>query len=211
MNATPVYIAFEGIEGCGKSTQAISLADHLRREGFEVVLTRETGGTEIGARIRDVLHDPSNTHLDPIAEALLIAGDRAQHRAEVLSPALASGRCVVSDRSVYSTVAYQGYGRRLPLEMVETVNDWALDGRWPDLVVLLDISHEEAMRRLRSRDLDRFEREDEEFFVRVRNGFLTMASSNLDRWVVIDGSAPEAEIARRVRDAVMSRWKSPGS
>lgn len=202
---SPAYIAFEGIEGCGKSTQANLLAERLRSEGHDVVSTRETGGTAIGARIRDVLHDPANTHLDPIAEALLIAGDRAQHRSEVLSPALSSGRHVVSDRSVHSTIAYQGYGRRLPIEMVTTVNDWALQGRWPDLVVLLDIAHDEAMHRLHSRNLDRFEREDVAFFARVREGFLTMAAQDPERWLIVDGAAHQDEIAQLVWAAVMVR------
>lgn len=205
---TPAYIAFEGIEGCGKSTQAVRLTDRLRAAGHDVVSTRETGGTAIGARIRDVLHDPTNTHFDSIAEALLIAGDRAQHRAEVLSPAFASGRHVVSDRSVHSTIAYQGYGRELPLDMVRTVNDWALQGRWPDLVVLLDISLEEAMIRLHSRDLDRFEREDESFFLRVRDGFHRMAELDPQRWTTIDGSLSSDEIATAVWNVVVSRLES---
>lgn len=170
-----------------------------------MVSTRETGGTAIGARIRDVLHDPANTHLDPIAEALLIAGDRAQHRAEVLSPAVAAGRLIVSDRSVHSTIAYQGYGRQLPLDMVRTVNNWALDGLWPNLVVLLDITHEEAMRRLRSRHLDRFEQEDEFFFRRVRDGFLLMAANDPAHWLVIDGSKSQSDIAEQVWTEVRSR------
>jgi dTMP kinase len=199
------YIAFEGIEGCGKSTQAVALAEQLTAAGREVVATRETGGTAIGSRIRDVLHDPTNTHLDSIAEALLIAGDRAQHRAEVLSPALSAGRLVVSDRSVHSTIAYQGYGRELPLDMVRTVNDWALGGRWPDLVILLEISHVEAMHRLRSRHLDRFEQEDESFFLRVRNGFHLMAEMDPSRWVVIDAMASRDDIAAEVWRTVASR------
>ncbi|MEN9802880.1 MAG: thymidylate kinase [Actinomycetota bacterium] len=199
------YIAFEGIEGCGKSTQATTLVERLTAAGCDVVATRETGGTAIGSRIRDVLHDPTNTHLDSIAEALLIAGDRAQHRAEVLSPALSSGRLVVSDRSVHSTIAYQGYGRELPLDMVRTVNDWALGGRWPDLVILLDISHVEAMTRLRSRNLDRFEQEDESFFLRVRNGFHLMAEKDPSRWVVIDAMASRDDIAADVWRTVAGR------
>jgi dTMP kinase len=206
--SSPIYIAFEGIEGCGKSTQTTALVNRLRALSLGVVATRETGGTEIGARIRDVLHDPSNTHLDPIAEALLIAGDRAQHRAEVIAPALASGQHVVSDRSVYSTIAYQGYGRRLPLDMVRSVNDWALRGRWPDLVVLIDITHDEAMRRLGSRDLDRFEREDNAFFVRVRDGFHSMAADDPSRWVCVDGSLSADEISVDVWHSVSTRLGS---
>lgn len=199
------YIAFEGIEGCGKSTQSRALAEALRADGMIVTSTRETGGTDIGARIRDVLHDTANTHLDPVAEALLIAGDRAQHRAEVLAPALARGEHVVSDRSVYSTLAYQGYGRQLPLTTVRAVNDWALDSRWPDLVVLLDVPHEHAMSRLTHRDLDRFEREDLDFFGRVRDGFHQMASDDPTRWCAIDGSGDSASIATVVRATVRER------
>ena len=193
----PRYIAFEGIEGCGKSTQASRLA-----RSISAVLTRETGGTAIGARVREVLHDPANTNLSPIAEALLIAGDRAQHRAEVLAPALAGGQHVVSDRSVYSSLAYQGYGRGLDLSMLRTVNDWALDGQWPDLVILLDMDHEVAMQRLSSRTLDRFEQETKEFFARIRLGFRTMADDERHRWVVIDATRSTDEIELDVRRAV---------
>ena len=130
----PVYIAFEGAEGCGKSTQARRLADDIG-----AVLTQETGGTEIGRRLRAILHDTSVTDLDDRAETLIVAADRAQHVAEVVRPALAAGRHVVSDRSVYSTLAYQGYGRGLPLAEVRAVNEWAIGDTWPDLVVLLTV------------------------------------------------------------------------
>jgi dTMP kinase len=199
------YIAFEGIEGCGKTTQTLALVESLRTSQAQVVLTRETGGTAIGQQIRDVLHDVTNTHLDPVAEALLIAGDRAQHRAEILDPALSAGRHVVSDRSVYSTLAYQGYGRDLPLDMVRQVNDWALAGRWPDLVILLEVDHGPAMERLQSRALDRFENEDEVFFRRVSEGFKTMARQDPDHWLVINGQGTPTDIAREIRQGVADR------
>lgn len=202
----PVYIAFEGIEGCGKTTQASRLVTSLRLLDDDTVLTRETGGTEIGARIREVLHDTANTHLDPIAEALLIAGDRAQHRAEVLAPALNAGHHVVSDRSVYSTIAYQGYGRELPLDTVRAVNDWALQSRWPDLVVLLDVSHDQAMSRLAHRNLDRFEQENGEFFQRVRDGFHTMAANDPQHWIIIEAVDVPDVIEQAVRSAVTERF-----
>lgn len=204
-----VYIAFEGIEGCGKTTQTEALAAWFGTTHPGTVTTRETGGTAIGQRIRDVLHDVANTHLDPIAEALLIAGDRAQHRAEVLVPALASGRHVISDRSVYSSLAYQGYGRSLPLDMVRQVNDWALAGCWPDLVILLDIPHDFAMQRLASRALDRFEIEDVAFFERVANGFRAMADLDPGHWLVVDGSGSPTEIAAVVRAGVTERLGLP--
>jgi dTMP kinase len=198
---TARYIAFEGIEGCGKSTQASRLAADLG-----AVLTRETGGTAIGARIRDVLHDPANTHLSPIAEALLIAGDRAQHYAEVLEPNLSAGRHVVSDRSVYSSIAYQGYGRGLDLDTVRSVNRWAIQDRWPDLVVLLDLDHATAMARIGDRALDRFEQEEAGFFGRIVEGFRTMAREDAAHWVVIDGRLSPDDIATEVRRVVRERF-----
>ena len=201
MTVNAHYIAFEGIEGCGKSTQASRLAADIG-----AVLTRETGGTQIGARIRDVLHDPTNTHLSPVAEALLIAGDRAQHYAEVLEPNLSAGRHVVSDRSVYSSIAYQGYGRGLDLERVRAVNRWAIQDCWPDLVVLLDMDHATAMARIGDRALDRFEREEAGFFQRIVEGFRTMASEDPDRWVVLDGRQEPDVIAERVRTTVRERF-----
>lgn len=196
----PRYLAFEGVEGCGKSTQAQRLAERLG-----AVFTRETGGTEIGRQLRQVLHDPVNTHLDPVAEALMIAADRAQHRCEVIEPALVAGRTVVSDRSVWSSLAYQGFGRGLPLEQVRTVNDWALQGCWPHLVVLLDVTPTVATQRLRHRDLDRFEREDAAFFQRVATGFRTMAAADPVGWIVVDGSADADAVTDHVWQALRER------
>jgi dTMP kinase len=194
------YIALEGVEGCGKSTHAAILSSAL-----DAVLTRETGGTSIGNRVRDLLHDPDNTHLDPVAEALLIAGDRAQHRAEVIEPALAAGQHVVSDRSVWSSMAYQGFGRGLPLDTVRRVNDWALAGRWPDLVLLLDVDAHEANRRLAERELDRFERENPAFFERVANGFRSMAADEPATWVVVDARRDRDVVADEIRSVVRDR------
>ena len=196
----PAYIAFEGPEGCGKSTQARLLA-----EAIGAVLTRETGGTPIGARLRDILHDVAVTDLDARAEALMIAADRAQHMATVVRPALDAGRHVVSDRSVYSTLAYQGYGRQLPLDDVRSVNDWALRGTWPSLVVLLEVPVDVIARRMRHRDLDRFEREGNGFHERVAAGFCEMAAGDRGRWVLIDATAPVDEVASTVRSAVTER------
>ena len=202
--STVRYIAFEGVEGCGKSTQAVRLAERLG-----AVLTRETGGTDIGRQLRHVLHDPANTHLDAVAEALMIAADRAQHRAEVVQPALAAGRTVVSDRSVWSSLAYQGYGRGLPLDLVRSVNDWALQGCWPHLVVLLDIAPDLAAERLRDRHLDRFEREDAAFFSRVTEGFRDLAARYRDLWVVADGSGTADEVAAAVWEQLGARGVRP--
>ena len=194
------YIALEGAEGTGKSTHAARLAAHLG-----AVLTRETGGTDIGARIRTILHDTSLTHLSHRAEALLTAADRAQHIDEIVRPALTQGRHVVSDRSVYSTLAYQGYGRCLPIDAIRQINEWAIHSCWPDLVVLIDTPIEVLERRMRGRQLDRFEREDDEFHARVREGFRTMADADPDHWVVIDGGAGMEEVGTNIRRCVTER------
>lgn len=195
-----VYIAFEGAEGCGKSTQSRRLADAI-----DAVLTRETGGTAIGQRLRDILHDTSVTELDHHAEALIAAADRAQHLAEVVRPALAAGRHVVSDRSVYSSLAYQGYGRGLPVEEVRRINAWALGDTWPDLVVLLTVPATVAAERMSRRELDRFEQAGGAFHARVDAGFAEMAAADPDRWVVIDASGGLDAVSRRIRSTVRER------
>ena len=194
------YIALEGAEGCGKSTHAARLAAAL-----DAVLTRETGGTHLGNEIRTLLHDPANTHLADKAEALLIAADRAQHLHELVRPALTTGRHVVSDRSAFSSLAYQGYGRGLPLEIVREISDWALDGHWPELVILIDVPVELLSERMAKRDLDRFEQADEAFHARVRAGFAEMAAADPDRWVVIDGTLEKDEVAHAIRTATLTR------
>ena len=194
------YIALEGAEGCGKSTQAARLADALG-----AVLTRETGGTAIGERIRAILHDTSVDNLSHRAEALLAAADRAQHIDQVVEPALTAGRHVVSDRSVYSTLAYQGYGRQLAVDEVREINRWAVGSHWPDLVLLIDAAPEVLERRMRGRQLDRFEREGDQFHQRVRDGFKAMARDESDRWVVIDGARSPDDVAAAVRAAVRDR------
>lgn len=199
----PAYIALEGPEGCGKSTQARRLAERL-----DAVLTRETGGTAVGERLREILHDVSVTDLDPRAEALMIAADRAQHLARVVRPALAAGRHVVSDRSVYSSLAYQGFGRGLPIDEVRSINDWALGGTWPTLVILLDVPADEIGRRLKSRHLDRFERESAEFHARVADGFRAMAAADPDRWMVVRADEPPDEVAVAIAAAVDAHLRS---
>lgn len=194
------YIALEGAEACGKSTHAALLAADLG-----AVLTRETGGTAIGAKIRDILHDNANHELDDKAEVLLIAADRAQHMHEVLRPALDAGRHVVSDRSAFSSLAYQGYGRGVPLPIVRSTNDWALDGTWPELVLLIDVPAEVLSERMRKRHLDRFERADDAFHARVRTGFAEMAAADPARWLVIDGMGPVADVAALIRSTVRDR------
>ena len=196
----PHYIAFEGAEACGKSTQAALLANRL-----DAVLTRETGGTAVGARLREILHDNEVTDLTARAEALMTAADRAQHIAEVVRPALDAGRSVVSDRSLYSTLAYQGYGRQLDVDEVTSINSWAIDGTWPQLVVFLEASDELIEQRLAGRHLDRFEAAGDEFHQRVIDGFRKMAEADAERWIVIDGHGSIDEVEHKIAAALDER------
>jgi dTMP kinase len=198
--STGRYITLEGAEGCGKSTHAARLAEVLG-----AVLTRETGGTAVGQRIRAILHDTAVTDLAHRAEALLAAADRAQHIHQVVGPALTAGKHVVSDRSVYSTLAYQGYGRELPLDEVRHINAWAIADTWPDLALLLDASPEVLERRMKGRQLDRFEQEGDAFHRRVRDGFRAMATADPQRWVVIDAGQAFEVVAAAIRAAVRER------
>jgi dTMP kinase len=188
-------IALEGGEGCGKSTQAARLANRLG-----AVLTREPGGTAVGERVRDLLLDPALVDLEPRAEALFMAAARAQHVAEVIAPALAAGRDVVTDRYAHSSLAYQGFGRGLDTGEVRALSDFATDGLWPDLVVLLDVPEDVAAGRLG--DLDRFEAAGADFHRRVVAGFRALAAEEPDRWVVVPGVGSVDEVAERVWDAV---------
>ena len=196
------WIAFEGGEASGKSTQAALLAGRLG-----AVLTREPGGTPLGARLRDVLLDPHGAAIGARAEALLMAADRAQHVDTVVGPALAAGRVVVSDRSVWSSLAYQGHGRGLAVEDVGRISDWALGGRWPDLAVLVEVSVEVARRRLASAGVlpDRLESEAGAFHDRVRAGFRQLVADHPARWVIVDGDGPPELVAERVLAVVGDR------
>ena len=197
------FIAFEGGEASGKSTQARLLAERLG-----AVLTREPGGTAVGERIRALFLDTSVV-LDPRAEALLVAADRAQHVAELVRPSLAAGRHVVTDRYIGSSLAYQGFGRGLGLDDVRRLSDWATVGLWPDLVVLLAVPDDVAAARLGERGLDRVEAAGAEFHQRVADGFGDLAAAEPDRWVVVDGAPPVDDVAAAVRSAVRDRLGLP--
>jgi dTMP kinase len=191
------FIAFEGGEACGKSTQAARLAASL-----DAVLTREPGGTPIGERIRALLLDPATGDVDPRGEALLMAAARAQHVRDVIEPALAAGRDVVTDRFSGSSIAYQGYGRGLPVEEVRAVSRFASGGLEPDLVILLQVE-----RPLGAIDTpDRMESAGDAFHRRVAEGFLAQAGADPEHWVVVDGSGSIDGVAERVLDVVRRRW-----
>jgi len=194
------YIAFEGLEGCGKSTHVTRLATRL-----DAIATREPGGTPTGAALRAIMLDPANDSLTHRAEALLMAADRAQHVAEVVRPAIESGRHVVSDRSLYSSLAYQGFGRRLGTAPLRGLNEWAVDGLLPELVILIDVPLEQLLDRLKKRELDRFEREDRAFFERIDAGFHELAAAEPERWAIVDGTPPKDDVEAAVAAIVADR------
>ena len=198
--ATPLYIALEGLEGCGKSTHTKRLGEHLN-----AVITREPGGTRIGTLLRAILADPENSDLDRRTEALLMAADRAQHMAEIIKPSLAQGRHVVSDRSIYSTLAYQGYGRQLGTEALLSISTWALQDRLPDVVIYIDVPTDVLNARLAKRDLDRFEREGADFFARIAEGFRELRAADPERWIIIDGTVPKDDVEAAIRTQVNDR------
>ena len=189
-------IALEGADASGKSTQARMLAESLGARS-----TFQFGATEVGAAIRQILLDPTNAHLDDRAEALLIIADKAQHVHEIVRPALESGRDVVTDRFSASTLAYQGYGRGLPLFELRSIMRFAVGGIEPDLTVLLDIDTDTAMARLGG-SIDRIEGAGREFHGRVRSGYLQMAAQDPARWSVIDAEGSVDEVSDRVLQSV---------
>lgn len=192
-----MFVTFEGLDGCGKTTQAVLLADALRGEGVEVVSTREPGGTPLGEAIRDlVLH---GGHVAPWAEAALYAASRAQHVDGVIRPALERGATVVCDRYIDSSVAYQGVGRGLGLEEVLALNLAVVGGLLPDRTVLVEIDPETAAERVGSSG-DRIERDGIALWRRVADAYRTLAERYPERYVVVDGRRSVAEVAEEIRD-----------
>jgi len=190
-----MFITLEGGDGAGKTTQAAHIAEHLTSLGGEVVRTREPGGTDIGVQIRAILLD-SKGFLEPRAEALLFAADRAHHISTVVEPALAAGKHVVQDRYFDSSVAYQGAGRALDPELIRELSLWAADDLIPDLTVLLDLEPELAAARAAATGKpDRIESEANEFRVRLRQEFLNIAAREPKRFLTVDAALPEADIA----------------
>lgn len=197
--STGRYITLEGAEGCGKSTHAARLAGAL-----DAVLTARQVARPSGSAFAPSCTTPRSP-TSRTAPRRCSLQPTAQHIDEIVAPALISGRHVVSDRSVYSTLAYQGYGRELPLAEVRRLNEWAVGTHWPHLVLLLDAAPEVLERRMRGRQLDRFEQEGDDFHRRVRDGFRQMAVDEPARWVTIDGSQSLDAVARAIRGAVKER------
>ena len=196
------FIAFEGGDASGKTTQARRVADNLN-----AVFTREPGGTTIGESLRAILLDP-NEKVALRAEALLMAASRAQLVADVISPALSEGRHVVTDRFIASSLTYQGYASGLAVEDVLSLSLFATESLRPDLTLLIDISVEESIKR-RGLNPDRFEQEDISFHQKVRNGYLDLAAVENEKWAVIDGTGNPQEVASLVDEAINKRLDLP--
>lgn len=203
-----VFITFEGIDGCGKSTQVRLLASELRMRGLEVVSTREPGGTTLGKLIRNLLLDPQ-MEVDPLAELLLFAADRAQHVRTLLRPAIESGSVVLSDRYADATAAYQGAGRNFTPEMIAEVIRIATGGLKPDLTLIFDLAAAEGLSRTHKRTnetddkKDRLDAEDEAFHTRVRNAYLQLARDEPERVRIIDAGGSITETHDRVIEVVI--------
>lgn len=208
-----MFITFEGPDGSGKTSQAARLAAALEGEGLEVVLVREPGGTELGEGLREILLHRDDLRIDPLVDALLFNAARAQLVAEVIRPALEAGRTVICARFADSTLAYQGYGAGLDLDLLSRLGAIATGGLRPDLTILLDLPAEAGLaRKRRGRGaLTRFEsRADVAFHRRVRDGFLGLARGEPARWRVIDSNRPRSAVAREVTAAVRALLQSGG-
>jgi dTMP kinase len=202
-----IFLSFEGIEGSGKSTQAALLADALRAHGHEVVVTREPGGTQRGQVLRHLLLDPTEPGLAPGAELLLMLADRAQHVQELISPALAANKVVITDRFVDSTTAYQGYGRGFDRALLQQLNTLACGGYMPVMTFLMDLPVTEGLQRARHRrgemeTADHFEAESVAFHERVREGFLAIARAEPQRVYVIDATRPKEDVHQHILSAL---------
>jgi dTMP kinase len=216
-----LFIAFEGGEGAGKTTQARMLAQNLRRLGREVLLTREPGGTEVGERLREIVlrpvksdkdAGPPQPHLAASAELLLFLAARAQLVAEVISPALANNSIVVCDRFAASTIAYQGYGRGLDLDAIAKASELATSGLRPDLSILLDVPIDAGLsRKAEAEESDAIGRESRDFHDRVSRGFHHLAAADPQRWLIIDATQPIEVVARTVFERVQSLLSRPAS
>lgn len=197
-----IFITFEGVEGCGKSTQAKMLADFLKKNGFEVLLTREPGGPKISEQIRAILLDKHNSEMLPETELLLYMASRSQHTGEWIIPALEKGKIVISDRYFDSTLAYQGAARKINLNIIDTITRFATFGLVPEITFLIDLSPEAGLKRIRKDDADRLENESLDFHRRVREGFLKIAEKE-KRFTIIDGDKTVSQIHQIITNKII--------
>lgn len=203
-----MFISFEGLDGSGKTTQIRLLTDYLRNQGFDVILTREPGGTAIGDQIREVLHSLENAEMHPRTELLLYTASRAQLVEQVIKPHIKSGTIVLCDRFIDSTLAYQGYGHGLDLTLLHTILNFATSGVKPDCTVYLDISVEDAMLRRKKaatqgEEWNRLDALAEEFHGRVWAGYQELIKNDPERWVVVDALGTEKVIQERLWKALL--------
>lgn len=206
------FLAVEGIEGSGKTTQVARLDQRLRASAQNVVTTKEPGGTLLGDRIRAILLDPHEEGMDPLAELFLYAAARRQHVVELIRPSLERGAVVLCDRFTDATLAYQGFGRLLELDRLRQINEMATDGLRPDLTIILDAPESFGLERARARNAaanlhheSRFEGEDLRFHRRVREGYLALAEAEPERYAVVDASGSIEEVFARMIDALRAR------
>jgi dTMP kinase len=210
-----LFITFEGPDGSGKTTQAQLLHEYLQERGYPVFLTREPGGTGIGDQIREVLHSLENTEMLPPTEILLYSASRAQLVGQIIRPHLARGEIVLCDRYADSTLAYQGYGHGLDLQVLQVITAFATSGLKPDLTIYLDIDVEEGLRRKLAAhqtgeaEWNRMDQQEIAFHRRVRQGYLQMAAAEPERWVVIEGTQPADVAQRAIRAKVEAKLPGP--
>jgi dTMP kinase len=202
-----MFITIEGPDGSGKTTQVSLLAEAIRRAGYDLVVTREPGGTEIGDQVRQVIMDLKNKQMFPATEILLFQASRAQLVRELVLPSLKAGKVVLCDRYADSTLAYQGYGHQTDLAQLRGIIDFATGGLKPDLTLYLDIDAEEGLRR-RTGEEDEWNRMDDyalEFHQRVRDGYHKMIAAEPERWVVIDGGRSVEKVKEDLKRVVLER------
>ena len=203
-----MFITLEGPEGSGKTTAVEAAVKALEAKGYQIVRTREPGGTPIAEQIRNVILDKANTNMDPRTEALLYAASRRQHLVEKVWPALKEGKIVICDRYLDSSLAYQGGARGLGVDNILNVNLFATENTFPDLTLLFDITPEEGLKRISAnanREVNRLDLEKLEFHHKVRDTFLALAKRYPERFVIIDASKSRDEVAKATLDAIMSR------
>jgi len=197
------FITLEGVDGVGKTTQALMLKEYLEERGQEVCHTFEPGGTHLGSQIRSLLLNPEHSELHSMTEILLYAADRAQHVYETIRPNLEAGRTVLCERFVDSSIAYQGYGLGLDIDGIKQVNHWATGGLVPDLTIYFDADPAESLLKTKG---DRIEQRTLEYYARVREGFLTMARNEPQRFKVISAKGTRDEVASRVLEVLEGRF-----
>lgn len=204
-----MFITFEGSEGSGKTTQIPSLADRLKSAGFDVLTTREPGGTQIGNQVREILFSMDNLNMGARTETLLFQAARAQLVDQVICPHLEKGGFVISDRFADSTLAYQGYGRGVDLEQLRSLLSFTTNNLKPDLTLLLDLDIEEGLkRRIKGGEVNRLDACELAFYHQVRKGYLELVRSEPDRWVVIDANLPKEDVKQEIWDVVSARIKT---